>query len=130
VAAYPRLAARPGTPSYRGTLVAGSVVSVVLVSLLFIHPLGELVVFTVGPAAASWAFSSGSRAQYRCNAIVAAFASGTTGAAWLVATAGATENPPAVLIGALVSFLLLLGLAAVGAALLNRWLVRRGALAR
>lgn len=128
MAATPRLAARPTAPFSRTALVALAAAAVVVGSLAFIHPLIELVIVAFAPGLIALAFAGGSRVLYRRYAGVAALTSGVSGAAWLIATAGPGENIPALLIGAMVSSLLMVALAAAGAWTIERVEVRRRAL--
>jgi hypothetical protein len=98
---------------------------VVFLSLAFVHPLLELLIVTFAPALIAWAFAAGSRSFYLWNARVAAVVSGVAGGCWLLATSETGENVPAVLIGAIVAVVLMLGLAWLGAFLLDQALTRR-----
>jgi hypothetical protein len=113
--------------SSRTALVALTVAGLVVLSLAFVHPIPELGIVAVGPGLLAAAFSGGVRDQFRRHAVAAALASGVTGATWLIATADAGENVPAVLIGALVSLVFMVALAAAGAWLIDRLVQRRGA---
>lgn len=98
-----------------------------MLSLRFIHPLPELLVVTFAPALVALALSGGVRAYFRQNARVAALVSGLAGGTWLIVSAGRDENVPAILIGAMVSFLLMIGLALLGTMVVDRVTSRRAA---
>jgi uncharacterized BrkB/YihY/UPF0761 family membrane protein len=127
VAASPRLAARPMASSSRTAVVAVAVAGLVVLSLAFVHPIAELGIVAIAPGLLAAAFSQGIRAEFRRYSAVAAVVSGLTGAVWLIATADPGENVPGVLIGALVSLVFMVALAAGGAWLIDRVLRRRGA---
>jgi hypothetical protein len=107
--------------------VAIAVAGLVVLSLAYIHPLVEIAIVALAPGLVALAFSGGARHHFRRYANAGAIASGVTGAAWLIATAEPGENVPAVLIGAMVSALLLVALAAAGAWAIDRLQVRRSA---
>jgi hypothetical protein len=125
VAASPRLAARPSLTVSRTATVAVAVAAVVVLSLRFIHPLPELAIVAFAPALLSLALAGASRRQYQQNARVAALATGLAGAAWLIVSSGRDEPVVAVLIGAMVSSLLMMGLAMAGAMVIDRVQGRR-----
>jgi hypothetical protein len=111
----------------RAAATAAVTTGVVFLSLAWVHPLLELVVVFLAPAAIAAAFCGGIRDCFRLHARVAAGASGFAGAAWLIATASSGEAVVAVLIGAMVSFVLLVGLGFAGAAILDQIVTRRAA---
>ena len=119
VAASPRLAARPVHVS-RTALVAVVVAGIVLLTIGIIHPLAELLVVFAAPALTAASFAGGARSKFQSLSKVGAFVSGLTGAAWLIIETGSDSNVLAVLIGAMVTFFLMLGLATLGALVLDR----------
>ena len=111
----------------RAALVAVVVAGIVLATMGLIHPLAELLIVFATPALVAAAFASGIRSRFQDLARVGALVSAFTGAAWLIVTTGSEQNVPAVLIGAMVTFLLMVGLAAAGAFLLDRTISYRSA---
>lgn len=124
VAATPRLAAGPALATHRATLVGVAVACSVLLSLAFIHPLIELLVFASVPAAFAWLLASGVRHRYQLFARVGSLVSGACGSLWLMVT-DVQHDLVAVLIGSMVSFLLMVALGMAGALVLDGIATRR-----
>ncbi len=107
--------------------MAIAVAGLVVLSLALIHPVVELLVVLVAPGLIAMLFAGGIRERFQHYLRTAALTSGLTGGTWLIATAEPGENVPALLIGALVSTLLLVGLAFAGGWLLAHLQGRRAA---
>jgi hypothetical protein len=100
-------ATRQAHPVLRASAAGTVAVSAALFGLAFFPSLLLVAIFLVGPAVAAFAFAGpNDRDTFTANAIIASFASGATGAAWLAARADDATEPAAVVVGAVISFVL------------------------
>jgi hypothetical protein len=107
-------------------MVAVAVAGVVVLSLRYIHPLPELLILAFAPGLVALLFARSERDRFIQNARVAVLATGMAGAAGLIVSAG-YGNVVAVLIGAVVSFLLMMAMATLGSMVIDRVQGRRSA---
>ena len=112
---------KPGHSVFRAISAALLLAAVAAGALLVLPPLLLVVVFAALPAGCALLLSAGHRDTFVANGMVASLAAGATGAAWIGFRAEG-ERPVAVVIGAVLAFVLLTLVGGLGCYLAGRGL--------